>query len=154
MAPIWAPPRAHLDVVGIPELAAIPSSVSQGPRVPLAKVRWPFQPIKTGPRLDAALRIEIWLLANVVRASLGILVLGLLVGGWNWWAGPRQRDSVLTIGWWLAIGQLVAWPCLVFSGVWLISDNWSAGILGAGLLIGILSSAWRLRASGCHAPSR
>lgn len=82
---------------------------------------------------------------NAARVSLGVLVLGVVMRVWNWWTGPKELDPVVAMAWSLSLWQVITWPCLIFSGAWLVSGDWAAGILSAGLLAGLFYGVWSLR---------
>lgn len=77
--------------------------------------------------------------------SLGVIVLGVLLQVWNWWTCVKELDPVATLAWSLSLWQLIAWPCMILSGAWMLSDLLASAILGAGLLVGIAYGAWSLR---------
>jgi len=52
---------------------------------------------------------------------------------------------VVATAWSVSLWQVIAWPCLILSGAWMVSDHLAAGILSAGLLAGILFGVWSLR---------
>ena len=73
-------------------------------------------------------------------------MLGVVVRVWTWWTGPRELDPIIAMAWSLSLWQVIAWPCMFFSGVWMLSDHYATGILGAGLLAGVFYGAWSIRA--------
>jgi len=98
------------------------------------------------------LLFEIWqrdadgqVLFTAALLSLGIILLGALLRAWNWLARVKQPDPVATIAWSLSLWQILAWPCMIFSGAWLISEWLAAVILAAGFMVGLIFGAWSLR---------
>jgi hypothetical protein len=106
-----------------------------------ALLLWVLSIVLFPTRIDGEIS---WLL-NAARLSLGVLVLGAVVRAWNWWTGPKILDPVIAMAWSLSLWQVIAWPCLVFSGAWMVSDLLAAGILSAGLFVGVVYGVWSLR---------
>lgn len=84
-------------------------------------------------------------LFTVALLSLGVIVLGALLRAWNWQIRVKEDDPVVTMAWSLSLCQILAWPCMVFSGLWLLSEWLAAAILGAGFIVGLVLGAWSLR---------
>ena len=160
-SPLWKPPQAHCDIMGlsVPLDSPVPDPKAPAldPNTPESdpvKVCWPFQTIEAGPIFPNGARvIELSWFPNATRLSLGIIVLGMLVGVWNWWTGPKERDPVIAIAWSLSLWQVIAWPCMVFSGAWMVSEQLAAAVLGGGLLAGILFWVWSQRVRGVSTSS-
>ena len=145
---LWKPPQAHTDVMGVSSPIDAPAPDVNAPQPKLARVRWPFQPMA-----DNASVIELSWLMNSARLSLGVIVLGVCVGLWNWRTVPKVYDPVVTMAWSVSLWQVIAWPCLFFSGAWMMSEQLAAGVLSAGLLAGILLGVWSARVRNVSVPS-
>jgi hypothetical protein len=78
--------------------------------------------------------------------SLGVLLLGVLAGAWNWWSGPRHYDALLAMAWSVSLGLATAWLCLLVIGAFTmglaLSDPVVVGMLGAGVVAGLAYHSW------------
>jgi|GEM_PF-4505139 len=132
-SPLWNPPNTHADLPG-------DRSPNDPPHM-RTMVRWPFQSIEGSASGNSANVIELSWRHNATSLSLGILVLGVLVGAWSWLTGPHPNDAVLGMAWSVSLGLTIAWFCLIvireFTMGFGLTDFVVTGVLGAGAVGGV-----------------